>query len=56
LAGGGVAVMRGSRLATLRDGLVETQENKVAVGDVVPVPGVPLEDNLASASPDLLQE
>jgi putative transposase len=28
----------------------------VAVGDIVPVPGVPLEDTLASASPDLLRE
>jgi putative transposase len=28
----------------------------VAVGDIVPVPGVPFEETLASASPDLLRE
>ncbi len=28
----------------------------MAVGDIVPVPGVPFEDTLASASPDLLRE
>ena len=28
----------------------------MAVGDIVPVPGVPLEETLASASPDLLRE
>ena len=28
----------------------------MAVGDIVPVPGVPFEETLAAASPDLLRE
>jgi hypothetical protein len=40
----------------LRSAHYETKENKVAVGDIVPVPGVPFEETLASASPDLLRE
>jgi putative transposase len=40
----------------LRSALSETKENEVAVGDIVPVPGVPFEETLASASPDLLRE
>jgi putative transposase len=40
----------------LRIGVRETKENEVAVGDIVPVPGVPFEETLASASPDLLRE
>ena len=40
----------------LRSALSETKENEVAVGDIVPVPGVQFEDTLASASPDLLRE
>ena len=40
----------------LRSAKFETKENEVAVGDIVPVPGMPLEETLASASPDLLRE
>jgi putative transposase len=40
----------------LRSAHYETKENEVAVGDIVPVPGVQFEDTLASASPDLLRE
>jgi putative transposase len=40
----------------LRSALSETKENEVAVGDIVPVPGVPFEETLACASPDLLRE
>jgi putative transposase len=40
----------------LRIGVRETKENEVAVGDIVPVPGVPFEETLASSSPDLLRE
>ena len=40
----------------LRNGLVETKENEVAAGDIVPVPGGPLEEALATASPDHLRE
>ena len=32
----------------LRSALSETKENEVAVGDIVPVPGVPFEETLAS--------
>jgi putative transposase len=48
--------MRGGHLAILRNGLVETKENEVAAGDIVPVPGAQFEETLASASPDLLRE
>jgi hypothetical protein len=34
----------------LRSAHYETKENEVAVGDIVPVPGVPFEETLASAS------
>jgi hypothetical protein len=40
----------------LRSAKFETKESEVAVGDIVPVPGVPFEETLASASPDLLRE
>ena len=40
----------------LRSAHYETKENEVAVGDIVPVPGVPFEETLASASPDFLRE
>jgi putative transposase len=40
----------------LRSAHYETKENEVAVGDIVPVPCVPFEETLASASPDLLRE
>jgi hypothetical protein len=40
----------------LRSAHYETKENKVAVRDIVPVPGERFEDMLASASPDLLRE
>jgi putative transposase len=40
----------------LRSAQSETKENEVAVGDIVPVPGVPFEETLMSASPDLLRE
>jgi hypothetical protein len=45
-----VAVRRGGHLVILRNGLVETKENEVAVGDIVPVPGMPLEEALTTAS------
>jgi hypothetical protein len=44
-------VKGGGHLAILRNGLVETKESKVAVGDIVPVPGAQFEQTLASASP-----
>jgi transposase-like protein len=40
----------------LRSAHYETKENKVAAGDIVPVPGASFEETLASASPDLLRE
>ena len=40
----------------LRNGLVETKENEVAVGDIVPVPGESFEQTLAQAGPDVLRE
>ena len=40
----------------LRSAHYETKENEVAVGDIVPVPGMPFEETLTSASPDLLRE
>jgi putative transposase len=40
----------------LRGAQSETKENEVAVGDIVPVPGVPFEETLAAASPDLPRE
>jgi hypothetical protein len=40
----------------LRSAQSETKENEVAVGDIVPVPGVPFEETLTAASPDLLRE
>jgi putative transposase len=40
----------------LRSAHVETKENEVAAGDIVPVPGARLEDTLEAAGPDLLRE
>jgi putative transposase len=40
----------------LRSAQSETKENKVAAGDIVPVPGTQFEETLTSASPDLLRE
>jgi hypothetical protein len=40
----------------LPNDLVETKENEVAVGDIVPVPGLPLEKTLANTSPYLPRE
>jgi transposase-like protein len=40
----------------LRSTKFETKENEVAIGDIVPVPGVTFEETLAPASPDLLRE
>ena len=54
--GGRVAVTSGGHLVILRSAHYETKENEVAVGDIVPVPGMPFEETLTSASPDLLRE
>jgi transposase-like protein len=40
----------------LRSAHVETKENEVAAGDIVPVPGARLEDTLEAVGPDLLRE
>jgi putative transposase len=40
----------------LRSDQSESKENKVAVSDIVPVPGGSFEDALAAASPDVLRE
>jgi hypothetical protein len=40
----------------LRSAHVETKENEVSAGDIVPVPGARLEDTLEAVGPDLLRE
>jgi putative transposase len=40
----------------LRSAHVETKENEVAAGDIVPVLGAQFEETLAAASPDVLRE